>query len=92
MKNYPKVTFGMVNCNRLFYLKSCLQSLIECTQDYPNKEIIVIDNASQESGTKEYLNSIESDLVKVYEPLFVIALKMIHFGSIQWHTEKITLN
>ena len=59
MKNYPKVTFGMVNCNRLFYLKSCLQSLIECTKDYPNKEIIVIDNASQESGTKEYLDSIE---------------------------------
>ena len=66
MKNYPKVTFGMVNCNRLFYLKSCLQSLIECTKDYPNKEIIVIDNASQESGTKEYLDSIESSLVKVY--------------------------
>ena len=56
----------MVNCNRLFYLKSCLESLIECTEDYPNKEIIVIDNASQEKGTNEYLDSIESNLVKVY--------------------------
>ena len=31
-----------------------------------SQEIIVIDNASQESVTKEYLDSIESSLVKVY--------------------------
>jgi len=56
----------MVNCNRLFYLKSCFESLVECTQDYPNKEIIIIDNASVEKGTKEYLNSIKSDNVKIH--------------------------
>ena len=66
MKNYPKVTFGMVNCNRLFYLKSCFESLIECTLDYPNKEIIIVDNASVEKGTKEYLNSIKSDNDKIH--------------------------
>ena len=37
-----KVTFGIVNCNRLFYLKSCLESLIDTTQNYENKELIVI--------------------------------------------------
>ena len=52
----PKVTFGIVNCNRLYYLKSCLESLIECTETYKNKEIIVVDNASVEEGTEEYLN------------------------------------
>ena len=46
-----KVTFGIVNCNRLFYLKSCLESLIDTTQNYENKELIVIDNASVEPGT-----------------------------------------
>ena len=66
MKNYPKVSFGMVNCNRLFYLKSCLESLLECTQDYPNKEIIIVDNASAEKGTKEYLDSIKDENIKIH--------------------------
>ena len=38
MKDLPKVSFGLVNCNRLFYLKSCLESLIYCTEDYANKD------------------------------------------------------
>jgi len=54
-----KVTFGIVNCNRLFYLKSCLESLIDTTKNYDNKELIVIDNASIENGTSEYLSEIE---------------------------------
>ena len=59
MKEFPKVTFGFVNCNRLFYLKSCVESFIETTTDYPNKEIIIVDNASAEAGTDEYLKSLE---------------------------------
>ena len=51
----PKITFGIVNCNRLHYLKSCLESLLLSTSDYYNKEIIIIDNASIEDGTEEYL-------------------------------------
>lgn len=61
-----KVTFGITNCNRLYYLKSCLESLIDCTSDYPNKEIIVVDNASVEPGTKEYLLEKEKQGIKVY--------------------------
>ena len=61
----PRVTFGVVNCNRLFYLKSCLESLIHCTQDYENKEIILIDNASVEEGTEEYLQEKEKQGIKV---------------------------
>ena len=58
MNNFPKVTFGFVNCNRLFYLRSNIESLLACTEDYPNKEIIVVDNASREQGTSEYLKDL----------------------------------
>lgn len=60
-----KVTFGIVNCNRLFYLKSCFESLLETTEDYSNKELIVIDNASIEKGTSEYLDLLEQRGVSV---------------------------
>jgi len=64
-----KVTFGIVNCNRLFYLKSCLESLIDTTQNYENKEIIVIDNASVEAGTNEYLEEIQEKGITVIRKL-----------------------
>jgi len=66
----PKVTFGFVNCNRLYYLKSCLESLLYCTEDYPNKEIIIIDNASVEDGTEEYLKEKEEQGLKVIRKKF----------------------
>ena len=61
----PKVSFGIVNCNRLFYLKSCLESLLDCTSDYPNKEIIIVDNASTEDGTEDYLIEKENQGCKI---------------------------
>lgn len=54
-KDLPKLTFGFVNCNRLHYLKSCVESFLHCTDDYPNKELIIVDNASIEEGTDAYL-------------------------------------
>jgi len=57
MPNWPRVTFGFVNCNRLFYLQSCIESLLECTA-YPNLELIIVDNASLEPGTDEYLQEL----------------------------------
>jgi len=64
-----KVTFGIVNCNRLFYLKSCLESLLDTTKRYDNKEVIVVDNASVETGTKEYLEEIQGRGIKVIKKL-----------------------
>lgn len=61
----PLVSFGIVNCNRLHYLKSCFESLVTCTDDYPAREFIVVDNASVEEGTKEYLDELTSRGVKV---------------------------
>jgi len=69
IENLPKVTFGIVNCNRLFYLKSCVESLLNCTEDYPNKEIIIVDNASVEDGTEEYLHEKEKQGAKVFRQL-----------------------
>ena len=56
----PKVTVGFVNCNRLHYLKSCVESFLESTKDYENKEILIVDNASVEEGTSEYLDDLQS--------------------------------
>ena len=67
MKDLPKVTFGIINCNRLHYLKSCVESLVYCTDDYPNKEIIIVDNASTETGTDDYLLEKEEQGIKVHK-------------------------
>jgi len=66
MNKEPLVTFGIVNCNRLHYLKSCLESLLYCTEDYKNKEIIIVDNASVEEGTSEYLDELENRGYRVF--------------------------
>lgn len=56
----PLVTFGIVNCNRLHYLKSCFESIVLTTKEYSHKEIIVVDNASVEPGTEDFLCELES--------------------------------
>ena len=61
----PRVTFGFVNCNRLFYLKSCVESLLYTTRDYKNREFIIIDNASVEDGTDKYLDEKSKQGFKV---------------------------
>lgn len=56
-KNYwPRVTIGIISCNRLHYLKATIESAKACIY-YPNIEWIVIDNASTESGLRDYLES-----------------------------------
>ena len=54
-----KVSFGIINYNRLFYLKSCAESLMESVKDYPDVEFICIDDNSKEPGTQEYLQSLK---------------------------------
>ena len=62
-----KITFSIINCNRLFYLKSCLESLLYCTEDFKDKEILLIDNASIEEGTDEYLLKKEKQGIRVFK-------------------------
>jgi len=54
-----KVSFGIINYNRLFYLKSCAESLMESVGDYSDVEFICIDDNSKEDGTKEYLQTLK---------------------------------
>ena len=54
-----KITIGIVNFNRLYYLKSCIKSLMDSINNFNDIELICIDDGSIESGTKEYLLSIE---------------------------------
>lgn len=63
----PKVTFGFVNCNRLHYLKSCVESLKVCTDDYDNREFIIVDNASVEEGTIQYLEKKSKEKMTVIQ-------------------------
>jgi glycosyltransferase involved in cell wall biosynthesis len=65
----PEISFGIINCNRLFYLKSCLESLLETTKKYDNMEVIIVDNASVEQGTQEYLNLCEENNIRVFRTL-----------------------
>jgi len=46
-------------------LQSCFESLYDTTSGYDNREFIVVDNASVEQGTQEYLMNLEERGVKV---------------------------
>ena len=52
----PKLTIGIISCNRLNYLKATLNSARQCIK-YPDIQWIVIDNASVEKGLHDYLHS-----------------------------------
>ena len=55
-----KITFGIINYNRLYYLKSCAESLMESIKDYDGElEFICIDDNSREKGTQEYLQTLK---------------------------------
>ena len=55
-----KISFGIINYNRLFYLKSCAESLMESVKDYDGElEFICIDDNSKEKGTQEYLQTLK---------------------------------
>ena len=54
-----KVSFGIINYNRLFYLKSCAETLMKSVEDYEGEvEFICIDDNSKEKDTKEYLKTL----------------------------------
>jgi len=56
-----KISIGVINFNRLFYLKSFTKSLIKSLNkiDLSNVELICIDDDSVENGTLEYLEFLK---------------------------------
>lgn len=59
------LTLGFVNCNRLHYLRATVESAIETTQN-DKVQIIVVDNASVEEGTDQYLMDLLRRGIEVY--------------------------
>ena len=53
----PLVSIIIPTRDRLALLRMCIQSILDQTE-YPNYEIIVIDNESVETETKRYLDSL----------------------------------
>ena len=53
---YPKATVIVVSYNNLDLLKLCLESIIAYT-DYPNYDVVVVDNASKD-GSVRYLKEL----------------------------------
>ena len=51
---FPKVSIIVVSFNNLEYLRLCIESIFEYS-NYPNFEVIVVDNGSVD-GSAEYLN------------------------------------
>ena len=61
-----KLSIGIISCNRLKYLKALITSLnciLKNKKDGDEIELIVVDNASKESGLVDYLNEEESKSV-----------------------------
>jgi GT2 family glycosyltransferase/glycosyltransferase involved in cell wall biosynthesis len=63
---YPKVSIVVLTYNNLDYNRLCLTSIFEKT-DYPNYEVVVVDNASMD-GTREYLQ----EAARHYENLHLV--------------------
>ena len=55
-----KVTFAIINYNRLYYLKSCAESLMESLSERDDVEFICLDDNSKEEGTEEYLKDLKN--------------------------------
>ncbi len=61
------ITFAVIHCNRLYYLKNCVRSILEfVTIDDIN--LLVIDNGSTEPGVSEYLSHLPKAIdVKIFK-------------------------
>ena len=58
ISDYPLVSIIIVTWNQVAYTKSCIESIFE-QSDYPNFEIVVVDNGSQDD-TLHYLEQVQS--------------------------------
>jgi len=54
-------TFAVFHCNRLYYLKNCVESIIEFV-GLDNIDLLIVDNNSTEPGVHEYLSSLPREI------------------------------
>jgi len=72
-KEYPLVSVAIITYNQKEYLKECIESIL--SQDYPNIEIVVADDASTD-GTQEMLQEYKEK----YPKKFVLELAKKNLG------------
>jgi GT2 family glycosyltransferase len=63
MKELPSLAITIVTYNSARYIERCVKSITQ--QDYPNKRVIIVDNASNDS-TRESLERLKSECHIVY--------------------------
>lgn len=61
---FPKISIIVITFNNLEYTKLCLESIVKNTE-YPNYEIIVVDNASHD-GTIEFIKDYKNNRNNVF--------------------------
>lgn len=71
--HFPLVSVAIITYNQKDFLRECIESIL--TQDYPNFEIVVADDASAD-GTQDMLREYESK----YPHKFVLRLAEINQG------------
>jgi hypothetical protein len=61
-----KILFAILTCNRFYYFKNCIESIIKCV-DMDRIDILIVDNNTVESGFDEYVHSLclKHDNIKV---------------------------
>lgn len=52
-----KILFTILTCNRFYYLKNCIESVIRCV-DMDRIDILIMDNNTIEKGFDEYVNNL----------------------------------
>ena len=55
-----KISIIVITWNRLDFTKECLEAIFRTTENFKDKEIIVVDNGSTD-GTVEYLNKLKAE-------------------------------
>lgn len=54
-------TFVVISCNRLYYLKNCIDSIVEFV-GLDDINLLVVDNGSTERGMSSYLHSLPTEV------------------------------
>ena len=66
-KTLPLITVVVCTRNRVESLELCLSSLLNL--EYPNVEIIIIDNAPADYSTKNFVKNFSSEIIYISEPI-----------------------
>ena len=61
-----KILFNVITCNRFYYSKNCIDSILKFV-DLDRIKILVTDNCNTEKGYDEYINNVSNKYPGVIE-------------------------